>query len=131
MWSQLKLFFNLLHPLTGMCPWPNYLISQSLTFYTYKIEIIQQLHYRVIIRNKEMKDVHVSANTRAQEMLALIIVFIHSFTIVTNTWISWTTPAGWFPYAFPNTKPLSWNAVISSHPTGEFLIHNSRLSSSA
>lgn len=62
-----------------MCPWPNDLISQSLTFYIYKIEIIQQLYYRVIVRNKEMKDVHVLANTKAQEMLTLIIVFIHSY----------------------------------------------------
>lgn len=62
---------------------------------------------------------------RAQDMSAVITVLIKNGTIVTNTCISSTTPASWFPYAFQNTKPLSWNALISSLSTGNFLIHNS------
>lgn len=78
-----------------------------------------------------MRNVQVLANKRAQEMLA-VIVLSNSVTIVgTNTCISWTTPAGWFPYAFPHTKPLFCNAIISSHSIGKFLIHNSRHNSSA
>lgn len=74
-----------------------------------------------------MKNIEVLAKKRVQEILAVTIL-LDGVTVVTNTCIFWTIPAGWFPFAFPNAKPLSWNAIISSCSTGKFLIHNSKLS---
>lgn len=68
---------------------------------------------------------------RVQETVAVIIVLIYSVTIITNVCISWTTPPGSFPYALPNTKPLSWRVLTFSHSTGKFLPHNLKLSSRA